>query len=289
VEENMSNEILKPYEICDEAVNAGIKKANYSLVQVIILGLLAGVFISLGGFGAALASHGVADAGVAKLIAGTVFPVGLMLVLICGADLFTGNCLMVVALAEKKISFKAMIRNWVIVYLTNFIGAFVFAFLIFNTGLLHTNADKLGGYVIKVASNKANLTFMQAFCSGILANFVVCLAVWGAYATKDMAGKIAIIFFPIMVFVIGGFEHCIANMYYFSIGMMAKTNELFIETSHLTPDKVASLNLHNIIFNNLIASTLGNIVGGSIFVGLAYWAVFKKKKVASKTSCNEAA
>jgi formate/nitrite transporter len=285
----MSNEILKPYEICDEAVSAGIKKANYSLMQVIILGILAGVFISLGGFGAALASHNVADVGVAKLIAGIVFPVGLMLVLICGADLFTGNCLMVVALAEKKISFKAMIKNWVIVYLTNFVGAFVFAFLIFNTGILHTNADKLGGYAIKVASNKANLTFMQAFCSGILANFVVCLAVWGSYATKDMVGKIAIIFFPIMVFVIGGFEHCIANMYYFSIGMMAKTNELFIETSHLTPDKVASLNLHNIIFNNLIASTLGNIVGGSIFVGLAYWAVFKRKKVNSKVSHNEAA
>ena len=282
----MNSEILKPNEICDEAIKAGIKKANYSLVQVIILGLLAGVFISLGGFGAALASHGVADAGVAKLIAGIVFPVGLMLVLICGGDLFTGNCLMVVALAEKKIRFKAMIRNWVIVYSTNFIGAFIFAFLIFNTGLLHTNADKLGGYAIKVASNKANLTFIQAFCSGILANFVVCLAVWGAYATKDMVGKIAIIFFPIMVFVIGGFEHCVANMYYFSIGMMAKTNELFLETSNLTPDKIAALNLHNIIFNNLIASTLGNIVGGSIFVGLAYWAVYKRKRISIKTSYN---
>ena len=285
----MSNEILKPYEICDEAINAGIKKANYSFMQVVILGILAGAFIGVGAFGAALASHNVADVGLGKLIAGTVFPVGLMLVLICGADLFTGNCLMVVALAEKKISFKAMIRNWVIVYLTNFIGAFVFAFLIFNAGLLSTNADKLGGYAIKVASNKASLTFVKAFCSGILGNFAVCLAVWGAYATKDMVGKIAIIFFPIMVFVIGGFEHCIANMYYFSIGMMAKTDALFVGTSHLTPEKIEALNLHNIIFTNLIGATLGNIVGGSLFVGLAYWAVFKKKKVHSEVPCNEAA
>lgn len=284
----MKNEILKPYEICDEAISAGIKKANYSFIQVVILGILAGAFIGIGAFGAAIVSHNVADVGVSKLIAGAVFPVGLMLVLICGAELFTGNCLMVVALAEKKISFKAMMRNWIIVYLTNFIGAFALAFLIFNTGLLHTNTDKLGGYAIKVASNKASITFIKSFCSGILCNFIVCLAVWGAYATKDMAGKIIIIFFPIMVFVIAGFEHSVANMYYFSIGMLAKTDVLFVETSHLTPDKIAALNLHNIVFNNLIGSTLGNIVGGSIFVGLAYWVVFKKKNVVSKISYNDA-
>lgn len=267
--------MLKPYEICDETINTGIKKANYTLIQAIILGLLAGGFIAIGGFAAALASHGVENAGIAKLVAGAVFPVGLILVLICGADLFTGNCLMAVALVEKKITFKGMIKNWVVIYFANFVGALIIAFLIFNTGLLSTNDSLLGGYAVKVATNKANLTFVQALSSGILCNFVVGIAVWGSYAAKDIAGKVAIIWFPIMAFIVGGFEHCVANMYYFSIGLMAKVNPTFIEKSHLTADKIDGLNLHNIIFNNMIPATIGNIIGGSVFVGLAYWGIYK--------------
>lgn len=273
----MDVKMLKPNELCDEAIHTGIKKANYTLIQAILLGVLAGAFIALGGFAAAMASHGIENVGVAKFVAGAIFPVGLMLVLICGADLFTGNCLMAVALVERKITFKGMMRNWVLIYLSNFIGALFIAFLIFNAGLLTTNANLLGGYAVKVATTKANLTFVQALCSGILCNLLVAIAVWGAYAAKDIVGKIFMIWFPVMAFIIGGFEHCVANMYYFSIGMMAKANPSFIENSHQTPEKLAGLNLHNIIFNNLIPATIGNIIGGSIFVGLAYWAIYKFK------------
>ena len=281
--------MLKPNELCDEAIHTGIKKANYTLLQVVLLGTLAGAFIALGAFAAALSSHGVADVGVSKLIAGAVFPVGLMLVLICGADLFTGNCLMVVALVEKKITLKGMLRNWVLVWLTNFVGAFIIAFLIYNAGLLSTNSDKLGGYAVKVAANKSNLTFVKSLCSGILCNIVVSISVWGAYAAKDIVGKIAIIWFPVMAFIIGGYEHCVANMYYFSIGMMAKVNPSFIENSHLTPEKVAGLNLNNIIFNNMIPVTIGNIIGGSVCVGLAYWAIYKYKSPAKEAKQSTAA
>jgi formate/nitrite transporter len=281
--------MLKPNEICDEAIHTGIKKANYTLLQAILLGVLAGAFIGIGAFAAALSSHGVENVGVAKLIAGAVFPVGLMLVLICGADLFTGNCLMVVALVEKKITFKKMIRNWGIIYFANLVGSILIAFLIYNSGLLSTNADKLGGYVVKVAANKANLTFMQSLCSGVLCNFVVAIAVWGAYAAKDIVGKIAIVWFPIMAFVIGGFEHCVANMYYFSIGLMAKISPSFIENSHISPEKLAGLNIKNIIFNNMIPATIGNIIGGSIFVGLAYWAIYKFDSSTKKVKQNNAA
>lgn len=281
--------MLKPNEICDETINSGIKKSKYTLIQAILLGILAGAFIAVGGFAAALASHGVEDVGLSKLIAGSIFPVGLMLVLICGADLFTGNCLMVVAWVEKKITFKGMMKNWVIIYLANFVGAFIIAFLIYNSGLLTTDSNKLGGYAVKVAGNKANLTFVQALCSGILCNFVVAVAVWGSYAAKDITGKVAIIWFPIMAFIVGGFEHCIANMYYFSIGMMAKADSIFIENSHLTPEKLAGLNLHNIIFNNLIPATIGNIIGGSLFIGLAYWGIFKFKVSSKNTKGTTAA
>lgn len=281
--------MLKPNEICDETIYNGIKKAKCTLVQSILLGILAGAFIAVGGFAAALASHGVEDVGVSKFIAGAIFPVGLMLVLICGADLFTGNCLMVVAWIEKKITLKGMLKNWIIIYLANFVGAFIIAFLIYNSGLLTTDANKLGGYAVKVAGNKANLTFVQALCSGILCNFVVAIAVWGSYAAKDIAGKVAIIWFPIMAFIVGGFEHCVANMYYFSIGMMAKVNPSFIENSHLTPEKLAGLNLQNIIFNNLIPATIGNIIGGSIFVGLAYWGIYKSKASSKKLQGTTAA
>lgn len=272
----MEGSLLKPNEICDEVISTGIKKSKYSNKQVILLGLMAGGFIAIGAFSAALASHGVADYGISKLIAGAIFPVGLMFVLICGADLFTGNCLMAVSLVEKKITFKSMLKNWSIVYLTNFIGTFIIAFLIFNSGLLSTNSDKLGAYAIKVAYNKSNLTFVKSLSSGILCNFVVCLAVWGAYAAKDMIGKIFIIWFPIMAFVVAGFEHSVANMYYFTIGMFAKTSPALVEASHFSAEQLSHLNLRNIIINNMIPVTIGNIIGGAVFVGLAYWAIYKQ-------------
>jgi formate/nitrite transporter len=280
----MEKPMLSPKETCNYVESVGIKKANNQFSQTLILGMLAGAFIAIGGFSAAMASHSIENVGVAKLVSGIVFPVGLMLVLICGAELFTGNCLLTVAYAQKKITLKKMLRNWMIVYFSNFLGAFIIVVLLYYSGVLSTNGGKLGGYVIKVAANKCALTFTQAFTSGILCNFIVSLAVWGSYAAKDVVGKVVISFFPIMAFVIAGFEHCVANMYYLLLGVFAKANPLYVELSHQTSQKVANINFTHIV-QNMVPVTLGNIVGGGIFVGIAYWLVYIKanpKEVESK-------
>ena len=271
----MEKSMLSPKEVCNYVENVGVQKANNKFIQTLILGILAGAFIAIGGFAAAMASHSIENVGVAKLVSGVVFPVGLMLVLICGAELFTGNCLLTVAYAQNKITLKEMLKNWTIVYFANLIGALIIVVLIYYSGLLSTNGGKLGGYAIKVAAYKCGLTFTQAFTSGILCNLVVSLAVWGSYAAKDVVGKVFISFFPIMAFVIAGFEHCVANMYYLLLGVFAKTNPAYVELSHQTADKVANINFTHIV-QNLIPATLGNIVGGGIFVGLAYWLIYTK-------------
>lgn len=282
----MEKRMLIPAEICDETVNVGIKKgAKTTLFQTTILGILAGAFIAMGGFAAAMASHSIENVGIAKLVAGVIFPVGLILVLIAGAELFTGNSLLIVAFFEKKITLKQLLKNWAIVWTANLIGAVLISVLLFNSGLFDTNAGKFGGYAIKVASNKAALSFNQAFASGILCNFIVTLAVWASYAAKDVVSKIFVSFFPIMAFVISGFEHSVANMYYFSVGLLLKANPLYVENSHAAAEKLAKLDLAH-VFGNLLPVTLGNIVGGAVFVGAAYWLVYKKaaKKVYTESS-----
>jgi formate transporter len=270
----MEGKLLTPAEIYAETIYVGVKKGKNHSLQTLILGILAGVFVSFGAYASSMASHSIENPGIAKLVAGVVFPVGLMLVLICGGELFTGNTLMSVAFMEKKITLKQMVKNWTIVYFANFIGAVFIAFLIFTTGLLDTNSGKLGGYAIKIAANKANLNFTQAFVSGILCNIIVCLSVWGSYAAKDVAGKVLMAFFPILAFVIMGFEHSVANMYYFSIGLMSKMNPSYVEASHVTADKLSKLDLAHVI-GNLVPVTLGNIIGGAVFVGIAYWGVYR--------------
>jgi formate/nitrite transporter len=280
----MESRMLKPNELCDASIGAGCGKAGLTTSQQIILGLLAGAFIAVGGAASAVVSHGVADAGVAKLLSGAVFPVGLMLVVMCGAELFTGNCLMVVPFVDGKVSIKDVLKNWVIVYIANFIGSILIAFLVFQSGVFNMSSGKLGGVVIKVASTKGSLTFGTAFASGIMCNFLVCLAVWGAAAAKDVASKVAIIWFPIMAFVACGFEHCVANMYFLTAGILAKSNPIYAQASGLAPNKMID---GAGIVNNLIPVTLGNIVGGAVMVGLAYYAVYKyipAKKDNSKAS-----
>ncbi|WP_411680578.1 formate/nitrite transporter family protein [Clostridium thailandense] len=280
----MESHMLKPNELCDVSIGGGCGKAKLTIMQQFILGLLAGAFIAVGGAVSAVVSHGIADAGVAKFVGAAVFPVGLMLVIICGAELFTGNCLMVVPLVDKKITVIDMIKNWVVVYIANFLGSILIAFLVFQAGVFNMSAGKLGGVVIKVASTKGGLSFGTAFASAIMCNFLVCLAVWGAAAAKDVISKIFIIWFPIMAFVACGFEHCVANMYFLTAGIFAKTNPVYLKASGLAPDKV--INGSGII-NNLIPVTLGNIVGGVVMVGLAYYVVYKyipaqKNKAASE-------
>lgn len=254
----MENNMLKPNEICNAAVGAGCSKAALKTYQQAVLGILAGAFIACGGVVSAVASHGITNVGVSKFVGGAVFPVGLILVVICGAELFTGNCLMVVPLVGKEVTLKPMIKNWIVVYIFNFIGSVIVAFLVFESGTFGMSSGKLGGTVIKVASTKASLSFGTAFCSGIMCNFLVCLAVWGAFAAKDIISKIVIIWFPIMTFVTCGFEHSVANMYFLTAGLFAKSNPSFVAASGISQDKIVSAAG---IVHNLIPVTLGNIDG----------------------------
>lgn len=268
----MNKSMLTPVEITEYVEGVGIKKANNKTVQTILLAILAGVFIALGAYGSSVASHSIDNVGLQKVVAGTVFPVGLMLVLICGAELFTGNSLLSIAWAEKKITTSQMLKNWVLVFIGNFIGAILIAVLVNAAGLLNTG--NVGGYAIKVAATKANLGFGAALASGVLCNVIVCLSVWGSYAAKDVTGKVLMGFFPIFAFVIAGFEHCVANMYYFSIGLLAKMNPVFVEASHVAPEKLENLNILG-VFKNLLPVTLGNIIGGAVLIGLTYWFIYK--------------
>lgn len=271
----MEKRMLTPAETCDAVINAGITKTNLSSLQMILLGILAGMFIAIGGFVSTAASHSIQNFGMSKFVTGALFPVGLMLVIICGAELFTGNNLISVALFEGKVTMGKMLKNWILVYIGNFIGSFVFAYLVFGAGLLGLNSGNIGAAVLKTASYKGGLTFANSFTGGILCNILVCLAVWGAFASKDIVSKIFIIWFPIMAFVTSGFEHSVANMYYFSIGILAKSNDAFVKVSGLSSEKLANISWSSAFINNLIPVTLGNIVGGVVFVGLVYWIVYK--------------
>lgn len=271
----MEKRMLIPNDIVDEVIAVGIKKSKLSTLQMIILGIIGGAFIALGGYSAAVASHAIENVGLAKLVAGTVFPVGLMMIVIGGGELFTSNTMMVISFLDGKAKFKYVLKNWFYVYFANFIGSILIAYLIFASGGLDVNSGKLGAYALKVASYKGGLTFYKAFTSGILCNILVCIAAWMAYGAKDIIHKIFAIWFPIMAFIVGGYEHCIANMYYFSIGMFAKLNPAYAEAGHFTAEKLSHIGIGPMVAN-LIPVTLGNFIGGGIFVATLYYLSFKK-------------
>jgi len=206
-----------------------------------------------------------------------LFAAGLMLVVVAGGELFTGNCLIVISCLNGKSKWSGLLRNWFYVYLGNFIGSVLIAFLIYKSGQLNASNGMLGGFTIKTAVDKTGLTFENAFYLGIMANWLVCLAVWMSAGAKDMAGKLLAIFFPIWLFITSGFEHSIANMYYITVGIMAKSNPEWVKAAidmGVTPDKLDALNIVTMLSKNLIPVTLGNIAGGALFVGMSYWMTY---------------
>lgn len=271
----MEKRMLVPNEIVDETIAAGVKKSKLKTLQMIILGIIGGAFIALGGYSSAVASHSIENFGVAKLVAGTVFPVGLMMILLGGGELFTSNTMMLIGVVDGKVELKKMFKNWFFVYFANLIGSIIIAYLIFASGGLDVNGGKLGAYALKVAAYKGSLPFYRAFTSGILCNILVCIAVWMSYGAKDIIHKIFAVWFPIMAFVVAGYEHCVANMYYFSIGLFAKTNPAYAEVGHFTAEKLSHISIGSMI-QNLIPATLGNIVGGAVCIGLMYYLALKR-------------
>ena len=276
----MGGNVHSPLEIADNNIKSGITKANMPLGKMVLLGIMAGAFIALGGVASNVAVHNIADVGLARTLAGAIFPVGLMLVVFTGSELFTGNCLMLMAVLDKKIKVLQMIRNLVVVYFSNLVGALIIDLLVFYSGQFNYSSGGLGAYTIKVALAKTTIDPMTAIVSGILCNILVCLAIIIAGAAKDVAGKILAIFFPIWAFVICGFEHCVANMFYIPAGMLAATNPTYVQQAgtlyNITPEQCANLT-HFEGIESFLFVTIGNIIGGMVCVALIYYMAHKKK------------
>lgn len=270
----MSN-FTPPAELAKSFIGVGKAKATNDTLKLVVLGLLAGCYI---GFAAHLATTvatgwtiGGEEAlfGLKKFFIGAVFSVGLMLVMIPGSELFTGNCLMPMALFHKEISLKGLLRNWGIVWTANLVGSIFLAWLIVYGG--GHNAGPVGVTAMKIANGKCVLSIGQMIVRGILANWLVCLAVMMAVSAKDIGGKIWAIFFPIMAFVTSGYEHSIANMYFIPAGLFTKT----VQSGSGIVDSMTALNITGAI-TNIFFVTVGNIIGGAFFVGTVYWWIYVK-------------
>jgi len=253
-------------ELLSETAQA---KCKLSWLQLVILGILAGAYI---GFGAELSTIVAYDmserlgSGMARFMAGSVFSVGLMLVVIGGAELFTGNCLMAVGLAGGKIPRMKMLKNWFWVYFANFAGSLVLVGITFGAGLWKVGGMGVGIKAVEVALSKCNLGWWEALFRGIGCNWLVCLAVWLAAGSNSVVGKIFGIYFPIMAFVASGFEHSIANMYFIPMGIFLKGTLVATKAGV----DLANLSWGGFLLRNLIPVTIGNIIGGAFFVGILY-------------------
>ena len=277
----MQSNFLSPAEVAELAVGVGQRKAEMSVTNQLILSVMAGAFIAFGAAGSCVAVHTVESAGVAKALAGALFAAGLIMVVVAGGELFTGNSLMLMAMAEGRISPWQLLRSWIVVYAGNFAGALLTAGLVCLSGQWGMSGGLLGASVIKTAAGKTALSFQNAFFLGVLCNWLVCLAVWMSFAARDIAGKVLVIFFPIWLFVTSGFEHSVANMYYIPAGILAAADPALAERAAsvgLSPEALANLNWGAMLQANLLPVTLGNVVGGGGLVALAYWFVYRRDK-----------
>jgi len=285
---------LLPPAMAARAEQIGMKKATTNVVSLFVLALLAGAFISLGAVFATTIGAGsmtVNDAegakvfsaglpyGVVRLLSGVVFSLGLILVIVGGAELFTGNNLIVMAWASGKVRTRDLIRNWAIVYAGNFVGSFATAMLMFLTTQYTFGGGSVGLAALSTANAKAGLGFVPALALGIMCNALVCLAVWLTFSARTTTDKILAIVPPITAFVAAGFEHSIANMYFIPIGLFIQSgaSDSFWTTIGKTATDFPNLTWQNFI-NNLIPVTIGNIIGGVLLVGVVYWFVYLRKR-----------
>lgn len=268
-----------PSKIIDLTIENGVKKVKKKKRTQLLLGFLAGMFIAFAAYSGSMAMHSVTSVGPARVLGGAIFPVGLMLVIFLGAELFTGNCLISMAVMDKKVKVLDMLKNLGVVFISNLLGALFIVVLCYLSGLWDTSAGLLGAYTINTALTKATLSPVAAISSGILCNILVCGSILVMTMSTDMTGKIWGIFFTIMAFVVCGFEHSVANMYYLSAGLFAKLNPEYVQvamnTYNLSSEQIESLNILNCIESTLYVS-LGNMIGGILFVSAIFFVIFKK-------------
>lgn len=265
----------KPLDIARSVCDSAKTKAAWSVPQMMVLGGLAGAYVAFGGWAMTVTTFDLASVGIAKVIGGSVFSIGLILVVLAGAELFTGNCVMPLAVMAGRLPMRDVLRNWFWVYLANLLGAVLVAVLVYNTGLWRGD---IGVKALAIAAGKMGLSWWEAFFRGILCNWIVVLAVWLSMSSETVIGKIWAIYFPIMVFVASGFEHSIANMYFMAMGLLLKGDPSVVAAAALPAGDLGAVSLWG-YFNNLIPVTAGNIVGGALFVAVLYFSVFKSNLV----------
>ena len=262
---------LTSKETVEKYITGCDAKVNMPAYKLLIKAVMAGAMIALGAAGSNVAAHNISNVGLSRLVAGVVFPMGLMMVVMMGAELFTGDCLMIMGKVEKKHRVTDLIRVLCGVYVGNLVGGILIAAMAYYCGQFNYTSGLLGAYTIRVAAGKTALDFGPALVSGILCNILVCAAVLLALSSKDVTGKLLACFFIILLFVTSGYEHCVANMYYISAGLFAKLNPDYvakcIEAYGMTQAQIDGLSIGGFVMN-LIPVTIGNIIGGSVCVGL---------------------
>jgi len=262
------SDAFSPAEIARRVQDVGVAKARLPLLQTAMLGVLAGAFIGLGSmFFTLVASDASLGFAATRLAGGVVFSLGLLLVVVAGAELFTGNNLLAMAWAAGRISAAEVLRNWVVVCAANFVGAAGIAALVFLSGHWQMNGGAVGATVLKIAAAKAALPAWQAFFLGVLCNILVCMAVWMAMAGRSVVDKAVAIVFPVSAFVAAGFEHSIANMYFFPLALLLKSDGAALPVGGEAITAWAML-------ENLVPVIGGNIVGGSVLVAMVYWVIY---------------
>jgi formate transporter len=276
-----SIDALLPPAMAEKAERIGAEKTRLNTLSLLTLAVLAGAFIAFGAMFATIVSAGASDTlpyGVTRLLAGVVFSLGLILVVVGGAELFTGNNLMVMAWAGGKVSLGEVLRAWSLVYAGNFIGSVATAVLVFLAGHHQHGGGSVGAAALAAADAKAALPFFSALVLGVLANVLVCLAVWLCYSARTTADKILAIVPPISAFVAAGFEHSIANMYLLPYGLLIKIGapESFWLSIGQSPAQHDALTWASLI-TNLVPVTIGNVIGGGVLVGAVYWFVYLRK------------
>ena len=268
-------------ETIDKYIEECHKKIHMPITNLLVKAVMAGVMIAMGAAISNVAAHTISDVGVARLAAAVVFPVGLMMVVLLGAELFTGDCLAVMSVFNGKQKIRSCLKLLVLVYIGNFVGAALTALLISLSGQFDFSVGMLGAYTIKVAVGKVNISFAQGIVSGILCNILVCAAVLMAARAKDITGKLFAIFFMIMLFVTGGFEHCVANMYYITAGLFAVNDPEYValakEAYGFSQEYLNTLSISNFFAVNLLPVTIGNIIGGAFGIGAPMYYLNRKK------------
>lgn len=279
-------DLFLPPVMARRAEDIGVRKANTPTVKLLMLSMLSGAFISLGAIFCTVVLAGSADMpyGIARVSAGVVFSLGLILVILGGAELFTGNNLIVMAWASGKVKTRAVLKNWVYVYLGNFIGSILTALLMVIAKQYTFGGGLVGQTALNIATAKVGLGFFQAIALGTLCNGLVCLAVWLTYSGRSATDKILSIIFPISAFVAAGFEHSVANMYFIPYGLFIKIFDPAFVAALGDKVNLGRLTWTSFFINNLLPVTIGNILGGAVLVGAVYWLVYLADAKSSQTA-----